>query len=110
MVRGLSGESLSRFPVGANTLGALTGAAVGSPVRMHGGPDGVPRARDSAVMNAKALAAFLVGLCLEYWGEGADEQSGLARPHILSMIDTRVGLGTFMPIMEGLERTFLPGG
>lgn len=61
-------------------------------------------------LHVRALAALLVGLCLEHWGDSVDEQSGWGREHILSLIDNRVGLSTFMGAMASLDhRIFTPG-
>ena len=55
------------------------------------------------------MAALLVGLCLEYWGDEVDEQSGWGRPDLLSMIESRVGFSTFTASLESLERLLVPG-
>jgi hypothetical protein len=59
--------------------------------------------------HTRALSALVVGLCLEHWGDQQDEQSGLGRQELLSMIETRVGLSTFTAALESLERLIVHG-
>jgi len=58
----------------------------------------------------RALAALVIGLCMEYWGDTVDEQSGWGRQHILSLIDNRVGLSAFTGAMAALDHRFFTSG
>ena len=60
-------------------------------------------------MHVRALAALVLGLCLEHWGEEADEESGWAKKDILSIIEHRVGLTPFTATLEKLDKSLVPG-
>lgn len=66
-------------------------------------------AEEVPTASIKALAALVVGLCFEHWGEGIDDSSGLGRSEIQAMIENRVGLTGFTSTLESLERLLQPG-
>ena len=59
--------------------------------------------------SVKALAALVVGLCFDNWGDDIDDSSGLGRAEIQAMIENRVGLTAFTSTLENLERVLQPG-
>lgn len=70
------------------------GAAAHAILRDPDNADGLAMiARSSGDKRIKGLASLALGLCLENFGD--EERAGWTRPAVQSLVDRRVGLGTF---------------
>lgn len=79
------------------------GAAAHAILRDPDNADGLAMiARASGDKRIKGLASLALGLCLENFGD--EERAGWTRPAVQSLVDRRVGLGTFTQVAQRLFR------